>query len=130
MKKTIVNPWKWQDQFFFSQAIKVEEAKGIVFVAGQGGISAEGEVLAKGDFKTQVRQAFENIKTVLEASGATLKDVVKTNAYITDMRYLNDYIEVYSQYFKEECPTSTLVGVASLAIPGMMIEVEAIAIIK
>ncbi len=129
MKKTIVNPWKWQEQFFFSQAIKVEEAKGIVFVSGQGGINAEGDVVAKGDFKTQVRQAFENIKTVLEASGTTLKDVVKTNTYITDMRYMNDYIEVYSQYFKEECPASTLVGVASLAIPGMMIEIEALAII-
>jgi len=72
-----VNPWRWQEQFGFSQALRVDGAGWLVFVAGQRSVSAEGELIGEGDFDAQVRQTFENLGTVLEESGASLDAVVK-----------------------------------------------------
>ena len=129
MKKTQINPWEWQDNFGFSQAWKVDEAKSVIFVSGQASISAEGTVMHEGDFQAQVRLTFENLRTVLEESGASLDDVVKLGAYFVDIRKLPDYGAVQAEFFKGNVPAQTAVEVSSLALPGMLIEVEAIAVI-
>ncbi len=129
MNKTQVNPWTWQDNFGFSQAWKVDEGKSVIFVSGQASISAEGTVMHEGDFKAQVRLTFENLKTVLEQAGASLDDVVKLGAYFVDIEKLPDYGAVQAEFFKGKMPAQTAVGVSSLALPGMMIEVEAYAVV-
>jgi len=129
MKKTQVNPWTWQDNFGFSQAWKVDEGKSVIFVSGQASISAEGTVMHQGDFKAQVRLTFENLKKVLEQAGASLKDVVKLGAYFVDIGRLPDYGAVQAEFFKGKMPAQTAVGVSALALPGMMIEVEAYAVV-
>src|ERR671933_27073 len=68
VEKLQVNPWSWQDRFGFSQAWRVDGAQTVVFLSGQGPISADGELVAD-DFETQARQTFENLRTVLEAAG-------------------------------------------------------------
>ena len=75
MKKTQINPWMWQNNFGFSQGWKIDEAKSVIFISGQASISAEGMVMHEGDFKAQVSLTFENLRTVLEQSGASLDDV-------------------------------------------------------
>jgi enamine deaminase RidA (YjgF/YER057c/UK114 family) len=77
MDKRQCNPWTWQDAFGFSQAWRVEGAGTLVFVSGQGPISADGAVVAADDFEAQARQTFENLRTVLEQAGASFDDVVK-----------------------------------------------------
>lgn len=72
MRKEQVNPWTWQDRLGFSQAWKVEGPQTVLYLAGQGPIGADGTVVAEGDFEAQVRHTFENLKTVLAASRATL----------------------------------------------------------
>ena len=129
MNKTQINPWKWQDNFGFSQAWKVDEAKSVIFVSGQASISAEGAVMHEGDFQAQVRLTFENIRTVLEQSGASLDDVVKLGVYMVDIGKLPEYGAVQAEFFKGKMPGQTAVEVSSLALPGMMIEVEAIAVV-
>jgi len=69
MEKRQINPWRWQDPFGFSQAWRVDAAEAVVFLAGQGPVSADGEVVGNGDFETQVRLTFANIATVLEQAG-------------------------------------------------------------
>ena len=129
MQKRQVNPWSWQDAAGFSQAWRVDAARSIVFVAGQGPISAGGELVGRDDFDTQVRQTFENMRVVLEQSGASFESVVKLTVYLTDIALLRDFGRVRSEFVTGPPPASTAVQIGALAVPGMMVEVEAIAVL-
>lgn len=129
MDKHQVNPWGWQDQLGFSQAWRIDSARSIVFLAGQAPISPEGQLVGVGDFDAQTRQVFENLRTVLEHSGATFESIVKLVVYLTDTTKLPDYARVKSKYIPGPQPASTAIGVASLALPGMLIEVDATAVL-
>jgi enamine deaminase RidA (YjgF/YER057c/UK114 family) len=127
--KTQINPWTWQDRRGFSQAWKVEDGRTLVVVSGQVSVSAEGQFMHEGDFEGQVRLVFENLRTVLQAAGAQLDDVVKLGVFLTDMSRMPEYGRVKAEFFTGKQPASTAVGVTSLAMPGMMVEVEALAVI-
>ena len=129
MEKTQVNPWGWQDNFGFSQAWKVDGARSVIFVSGQASISAKGEVMHAGDFRAQVRLTFENLQTVLTQAGASLEHIVKLGAYFLDITMLPDYGAIQAEFFKEKMPAQTAVEVRCLALPGLLIEVEAIAVV-
>ncbi len=129
MDKQQINPWTWQDKFGFTQAWKVDGAQSLLFISGQAAISADGDVVHAGDFEAQARQTFENIGTVLERAGASFDDIVKVGVFLTDMSRLRDYGRRKSEFIRGPQPASTAVQVSSLALPGMMIEVEAIAVL-
>ena len=128
MERVPINPWTWQDPYGFAQAWKVSGAQSLIFVSGQASISPEGRVLHEGDIRAQVRLAFENLRTVLEKAGASLDDVVKLGAFLVDREHVPPYVEVHSEFFAGRKPAQTLVQVASLALPGMLAEVEALAV--
>jgi 2-iminobutanoate/2-iminopropanoate deaminase len=113
----------------YSQGIKVSGAKTIVFLAGQVAYDTSGGVAHTGDFREQARAVFGSIKALVEAAGGTLANVVKLNTYVTDMRYRPEFREVRAEFFGPKGPASTMVGVASLAHPDYLIEIEAIAVI-
>jgi reactive intermediate/imine deaminase len=129
MDKTQVNPWSWQDAAGFSQAWRVDGAQSVVFVSGQGAISADGQLVGEGDFERQTTQVFENLRTVLEQAGAGLDAIVKLTVYLTDVGTLRDFGRIKAGFMAGPQPASTAVGVTALALPGMMIEVEAIAVV-
>jgi reactive intermediate/imine deaminase len=129
MDKRQVNPWSWQNQLGFAQAWRVDDPQSTIFLAGQAPISPEGQLTGEGDFEAQARQVFENLSTVLEHSGATLESIVKLTVYLTDMTKLRDYTRMKARFIEGEQPASTAIGVASLALPGMMIEIDAIAVL-
>lgn len=129
MYKQSVNPWRWQHQLGFSQAWRVDNAESTVYVAGQAPISPDGQLVGQDEFEVQARQVFENLRTVLEESGATLDSIVKLTVYLTDMSRLQDYARVKAEFITRKHPASTAIGVASLARPKMMIEVDAIAVL-
>ena len=128
IEKRQVNPWEWQNPAGFSQAWRVDGAQTVVFVSGQAPISAEGELVGDGDFEAQVRQVFDNLRTVLTESGAGFDDVVKLTVYLTDMGRLREYTRIKGEYFTGLQPASTAVGVTALARPEMAVEVEAFAV--
>lgn len=117
----------------------VYEAKGyshaakrgnIVFVAGQVSKDVEGKLVGAGDIVAQVDQVFRNLKVVVEASGATLADVVKLNIYTTDLKHYRPHIrEGRDKYFSEHPPATTLLVVSSLADPNFLLEIDAVALI-
>lgn len=125
--KRAVNPWSWQDRFGFSQAWRVDGAEAVVFLAGQGPASADGELVGAGDFEAQVRQTFANLETVLEQAGASLESVVKLTVYLTDIANLRDYGRLRAELMPGPPPASTAVQVGALALPGMLVEIDAIA---
>jgi len=126
IEKQVIDPgWKWDDNFPLSQGLKIGN---FLFLSGQVSVDSEGRVVGKGDLKTQTRQVFENMKTVLEKAGATFDNIVKMTTYFTtDIHNYEDYFAVRREYFKGSNPASTGVQVAALAFEGLMLEVEAIA---
>jgi len=129
MEKRQINPWRWQDALGFSQAWRVDGAGSFVFVAGQGPISADGELVGSGDFEAQVRQTFENLRTVLEQAGASLESVVKLTVFLTDIGTLREFGRVRNEFLPGPPPASSALQVTALAVPGMLVEVEAIAVL-
>lgn len=128
MDKQQINPWSWQEKFGFSQAYKVDGAMSVVFLAGQGPVTPDGQVL-DADFEAQARLTFQNMQTVLEQAGASFESVVKLTAFFTDISNLRDYARVRNEYIVGHSPASTAMEVRRLALPGMTIEVEAIAVL-
>jgi reactive intermediate/imine deaminase len=128
MDKTQVNPWTWQDRFGFAQAWRVDGARSLVFVSGQTPLTQDG-TLAEAGFEGQARQVFENLRTVLAQAGATLDSVVKLTVFVTDISQMAVYRRVKAEFMTGEPPASSAVEVSALAVPGMLIEVEAIAVL-
>ena len=105
----------------------------VVYISGQVPVDASGKLVGLGDFAAQADKVFENLATCLASAGATFADVVKLTTYIVN--YVPDKHRALLQAARakhlpaENPPASTLVGVQSLALPGFMLEIEAVAIL-
>ncbi|MFY9550706.1 MAG: RidA family protein [Thermoanaerobaculia bacterium] len=109
----------------------VEAAGGrTLYISGQVAVDRGGDVVGAGDLKAQTRQVFENLRAALADSGATFDDVVKITVFMTDASQIQAFREIRDGYFTGELPASTLVQVARLARPELMIEIEAVAVVK
>ncbi|HVQ78012.1 MAG TPA: RidA family protein [Candidatus Binatia bacterium] len=108
--------------------VVVVEGKRTIFVSGQLARDPRGDVVGKGNMGAQLRQVGENIKAALDAAGATLADIVKTNTYVTDIDEFFKHVDVRMEYFGA-LPTSTTVEVRRLAHPDLLVEVEVIAVV-
>jgi reactive intermediate/imine deaminase len=102
----------------------------LVILSGQASIDESGNVVGAGDFDAQAEQVFANLKRVLEAAGSSLANVVKVNIYLTDMSYFPKVVELRSRHFTRPWPADTIVGVTALALPELMIEIEATALVN
>jgi 2-iminobutanoate/2-iminopropanoate deaminase len=97
-----------------------------VYVSGQGALDlATGEYL-KGDVRSETKQVFENIKTVLQAAGSSLDKVVKCNVYLRDINDFAAMNEVYRTYFDAPYPARTTIQAGALPL-GFAVEIECIA---
>lgn len=97
----------------------------LIYISGQVAWDARGNVVGKGDIRVQARQAFENIKRVYARAGATLKDIIKLNVYITTLDHRLAVLEVRREYLGDHNPPSTTVVVTSLVEPDLLIEIDA-----
>ncbi|HEY7066633.1 MAG TPA: RidA family protein [Chloroflexota bacterium] len=126
MTRTAIQPASLRDpRPRFTTAWKVDTT---IYVAGQTASEEQG-VAGPGDIRVQTRTAFERIRTILEAAGASMRDVVKTTVYVTDMRYREGYNEVRQEFWATDPPASTLVQVVALATPEALIEIDVIAVV-
>ena len=114
----------------YSHAVVVESGP-LVFVSGQVAHDAQGRLVGKGDMRAQTRQVFENLKVALAAAGSDLAHVVRINSYLTDMSQLDAHRQVRQEFLAglSHPPASTLVGVARLVDPDLLLEVEAVAVV-
>lgn len=131
-RNTMIKPWSWGDKWGFVPAVSSTGTARIVHCAGQCDQSREdGHPLHPGDMAAQISGAIDNLEAVLAAAGMTLSDVVRLNYYVTDIEAFNAVPhEAHIGRLRDAgChPASTLVGVTGLAMPGMMVEIEATAI--
>ena len=113
----------------YTHVVTVSGTGKMIFVAGQLARDANGKLVGKGDMRAQIQQVGENIKTGLEAAGATLADIVKTNTFVTNYEEYSKHGDMRARYFGPATPTSTTVQISRLADPDAMVEIEAIAVI-
>src|SRR5215475_9255142 len=113
----------------YTQTMKVSEAQTILFISGQVAYDETGQPAHTGDFAAQARATYSALKAQVEAAGGTLANVVKLTTYLTDIRHRTELASIREEFFGKKAPASTLVGVTALAMPGWLIEVEAIAVL-
>lgn len=125
-----INPWKWQDEFGFSQAVETTGHTRVLRCAGQTSVNADGEPQHAGDMAKQIALAMGNLETVLIAAGMSLSNVVRLNFYTTDVDAFFEHSHVLGERLGQAGvqPAGTLLGVARLAFPGLVIELEATAV--
>ena len=118
-------------QFGFSQVVSTEEGR-TIHCAGQTAWDKDLNVIGKGDFAAQAKAVYENVRMALASAGAEPRDIVRMRTYIVD--YTPDYLEALgietAAFFGDHPPpAATLIGVASLAMPEFMIEIEVTAVV-
>ena len=126
-KITRTNPPELSTPTGYTHVVEVTGPVKTIYIAGQIAFDKSGAIVGKGDMKAQTEQVFKNLEAALAAAGAKFSDVVKMNTYVTDMSQVAVIREVRGRYFSSTTPASTLVQVAALARPELMIEIEVIA---
>ncbi len=111
----------------FSHAVKVSEFSSLVFTSTVAAIDKNWHVIGEGDIRKQTEVTILNLKTALHEAGASIKDVVKVNWYLTDISHFQTVLEVREQMFEGNRPASATIPIGLLAIPELLIEADAIA---
>ncbi|MBE2315800.1 RidA family protein [Solirubrobacter sp. CPCC 204708] len=130
MSHTIVNPEGLHDPvpFGYSHTATIPAGSELVFVAGQYGSDAQGAVVSP-DFAPQVQQAFANVGTALAAHGLDLGNVIQLRTYVVEPDF--EKLGIIGAAVRDGCgdtpPPQTVIGVAGLAMPDILFEVEAVA---
>ena len=110
----------------YSLGAEIPEGARVLHVSGQVGVDSRGKL--QPTFEKQAAQAWKNIAQVLKAGGMSYKDIVKATIFLTDARFVGPYRTVRDQFITDApYPASTLLIVAGLADPAMLVEVEAVA---
>jgi enamine deaminase RidA (YjgF/YER057c/UK114 family) len=124
-KRIEVNPdWPWAEKFGFHLGIRVGDT---VYVSGSVAWDPEGNIVGGDDMKAQSRQAFANVREILAEAGATMDDVVKITAFLTDIDRYAEYSAARAEAFSNNVPASTAVSAPALIQPGLLVEIEAVA---
>jgi len=131
MQVSFVNPQTVHRPTGYTHVVSIEGPGKILYVSGQIARNQKGEIVGVGDLEAQTRQAYENLSAVLRTLGASLTDVVKMNIYMTKLDQIDKFRKVRDEYMpKDRLPATTLVGVTGLAMKELLIEIEAIAVLK
>ncbi len=132
MTKTKINSDQFAKRFgaySHGYTVEIDDTK-LIFTTGQIALDNDGNVLYPDDPAKQTEYVFEALQTILQESGASLNDVVKTTIFLTDMNDFPKISPIRNNYFKNSEPVSTLVEVSKLVKPGCRVEIEVIAVKK
>jgi enamine deaminase RidA (YjgF/YER057c/UK114 family) len=127
-----INPPGLSNSPAYTQAVAAKPGT-VIWISGQVAQNSKGEVVGKGDLKTQLSQAWENVRLALAGSGATFQDVVKVTTYVVNYKpSMRDDLRAARLRFMGagEPPAATLVGVQSLAFEEWLVEIEVTAVIR
>ena len=98
----------------------------LIFLAGTAAMGADGKLVGEGDIGRQTEATLENLKAAVTAAGGSLNDIVKTTVYLGDVRDYRGMNEVYRRYFPEGPPARATL-ITGFVVPGLLVEIEAIA---
>jgi enamine deaminase RidA (YjgF/YER057c/UK114 family) len=130
VERTVVNPWTWSLNFGFNQGEIVEGGQRVLFCAGQTSVDGDGNPQFAGDMPAQIALAADNLEAVLRGAGMGWANVVRLNFYTTDVDAFLANAGVLAERtgVAGVAPPGTLLGVARLAFPELLVEIEATAV--
>lgn len=128
MEKKVINPWKWQDERSYVQAVEVKNPEGTLYISGQTAISPEG-VSSSADMKTQLIQAIQNLEKVIREAGYECKNIVRLNIYTTSAEELWPHFDILQNWIAKHNikQALTFMEVAGL-FETLKVELEATAV--
>jgi len=128
MTRQNVNPAGMAPPSGYSYAVKKSGTP--VFISGQVALDGDGKLIGAGDAAAQTEQVFCNLRTVVEACGGSMADIVKITIFVTDAAYRPAVAAARQKYFADgHYPASTYLVVSGLAVPQLLVEIEAVAMI-
>ena len=116
---------RWENIVGYSRAVKIGN---IVEVTGTVAVDENSLLVGKDDAYAQTRFIIEKIEKVLQQAGASLKDVIRTRMFVTDISRWEEYGKAHGKFFKDIKPCTSMIEVSALIEPGYLIEIEASAI--
>ena len=117
---------QWEEIIGYSRAVKIGN---IVEVTGTVAVDENNQVVGKDNAYEQAKYILNKIEKVLERAGASLKDVVRTRIYVTDISRWEEYGKAHGEVFKLIKPCTTMVEISALISPEYLVEIEATAIL-
>ena len=127
IRKFDASTYKHGARGIYSMAIRTRGD--YVFLRGQTGFDLDGHFVGRGDPGAQAEQACKNIKQLMEEAGGTIKDVCKLTVFVTDVSYRPAVYAMIDKYFEDVHHCSTGVVVQGLALPELLVEIDAFAVI-
>ena len=132
MEKTIVNPPALAHPRGFSHGILVTEGH-LLFLAGQTGSDAEGQIVAPGDLVAQFEQALRNLQSVVEAAGGKMQDITKITIFVRDrddyLAHLKPLGKVHRSFFGDYYPAEALFEISRFFQDEALVEIEGLAVL-